>query len=120
MNPHPPKPTATAPPVTGGPLRSAFADDQDMREIVEVFVSEMPQKVEALAALWREQKLDDLRRLAHQLKGAGGGYGFPTVGQAAGDLEQSIDAMGHGSAARVDELRRRFDELSRLCRSVSM
>lgn len=116
--PLPPSVQSAATPAT--PLRSTFADDADMREIVEMFVSDMPGKIQSLSTLWEEQRLDDLRRLAHQLKGAGGGYGFPTVGTAAGEVEASIDAMAHGRAARVEQLRAQFDELVRLCRAVSV
>ncbi len=113
-------PTSPSPPVPTRPLRSAFANDADMREVVQMFVGEMPDNVAALSKLWNEQRLDDLRRMAHQLKGAGGGYGFPAVGDAAGNLEASINAMAHGSAAKVDRLRSQFDDLLRLCRAVSV
>lgn len=114
------RPTSPPPSAPSLPLRSAFADDADMREVVEMFVGEMPGKVASLSQLWNEQRLDDLRRLAHQLKGAGGGYGFPAVGDAAGNLEASINAMAHGSSAKVDQLRCQFDDLLRLCRAVSL
>ncbi|MFN0012725.1 MAG: Hpt domain-containing protein [Phycisphaerales bacterium] len=108
------------PSTSASPLRSQFVDDTDMREIVEMFVSGMPEKIAALGQLWEQQRLDDLKRLAHQLKGAGGGYGFPTVGEAAGRVESSIDAMAYGSGAKVEQLRAQFEDLITLCRSVSM
>lgn len=104
-----------------GPIKSQFSNDPDMREIVELFVQEMPERIEAINTLWRDQQLNELRRAAHQLKGAGGGYGFPTVGQAAARLEQSLMALEHGSAkASIDTLRTQFEELVSLCRAVTM
>lgn len=103
------------------PIISQFAHDPDMREIVEAFVQEMPERVESINAFWRDQQLDELRRAAHQLKGAGGGYGFPTVSQAADRLEQSLVSLEHGSAkGSIDSLRAQFEELVSLCRAVTV
>ena len=46
-----------------------------MREIIDTFVSRLPLRVSELLELHRDQKVDDLRRAVHQIKGAGGGYG---------------------------------------------
>lgn len=111
--------TSSPAPVTQ--LRSTYADDPDMREIVEAFVGEMPDRLAALERAWSEQQLDEVRRLAHQLKGASGGYGFQSVGAAAADLERTLVEMGRGSAgASVASLRREFESLIAMCRRVSM
>lgn len=110
-----------APSSRAGPVRSEFASDQDMRAIVEEFVAEMPEKVRALMEGWRAQELDSVQRLAHQLKGAAGGYGFPTLSGAADSVEGQLKALAEGSQrGSVDELRRRFDELVDLCRRVTV
>ena len=57
-----------------------------------------------------EQTLDDLARLAHQLKGAAGGYGFPRITDAAGRLESCVKA-----GADLDQLRARAADLAGLC-----
>ncbi len=36
------------------------------------------------------RSFSDLQTLAHQLKGAGGGYGFAQITEAAGRLEQTL------------------------------
>ena len=69
---------------------SQFASDPDMVELVQMFVDEMPHRVRAIQDQWRAHSFTDLRRTAHQIKGASGGYGFPTVGQVAAKLEQVI------------------------------
>lgn len=103
------------------PLRSEFASDVEMREIVEEFVAEMPAKVRALMDGWTSQELDRVQRLAHQLKGAAGGYGFPTLSGAAGSVEEQLRALSEGSLrGSTAELRRTFDELVELCRRVTV
>ena len=72
------------------PIRSAYEDDPDMLEIVREFVTELPGRVAALEARLEAGDLPGLETLAHQLKGAGGGYGFPQLTDAAASLEQSL------------------------------
>ncbi|MCU0688518.1 MAG: Hpt domain-containing protein [Phycisphaerales bacterium] len=103
------------------PLRSEFANDPDMRDIVEMYVTEMPERISQLTNLWTSQQLDELRRVAHQLKGASGGYGFPTVGKAAGKVENSLLALSDGSAnASLAQLRAQVEDLINTCQRVSM
>jgi HPt (histidine-containing phosphotransfer) domain-containing protein len=68
-------------------LLSEFADDPEMVELVELFVAGLPAQMAKLEAAGAAGDHDGLRRLAHQLKGAAGGYGFPTITDAAGSLE---------------------------------
>jgi HPt (histidine-containing phosphotransfer) domain-containing protein len=52
--------------------------------------------------------------LAHQLKGAAGGYGFPTITQAAKDCEAT--AKDHENMEALDQQVR---QLADLCRKAS-
>jgi len=72
------------------PIRSQFEDDPDMLEIVCEFVAEFPAKAAAMEACLSGDDLDHLKVMAHQLKGAGGGYGFPQITAAAASLEQAL------------------------------
>ncbi len=95
------------------PLRSRFAGDADMVELVHEFVQELPARVEALGGFLRAAQFDDLKRSAHQLKGAAGGYGFPAISGSAAKVEQLL--QGGVDQARLDELKRSVDELVGLC-----
>lgn len=106
---------------SAAPIRSLFAGDADMADLVSAFVAEMPGRVTALEGLWREQALEDLRRAAHQLKGSGGGYGFPVLSAAAAELEQTLNGLAQGSGQRTTEdLRRAYEQLTSLCRRVGV
>ncbi len=103
-----------------GSLISEFAGDPDMAELVRLFVEEMPERIESIMQTWERAAAGDLRRLAHQMKGACGGYGFPQVGQAAGVLESSLAAIGQtADAGDLEGLRQQLDELVGLCRRVT-
>ncbi len=72
------------------PIRSIYEDDPDMIEIVREFADELPSRAESAETLLRQGDLGELQRLAHQLKGAGGGYGFAAVTEVAAALEQAL------------------------------
>ncbi len=73
-----------------GMLRSKFAEDGDMQEVLAQFIAELPLQVSKIESTLREQSLEELRRAIHQIKGAGGGYGFPSMTQYAATAEQRI------------------------------
>jgi histidine phosphotransfer protein HptB len=97
-------------------LVSEFASDPDMAELVDLFVTELPTRVAALDAAWSGKRIPDLTRLAHQLKGAGAGYGFPTIGTAAGALESRLKQLdATGTQSSIERLAVEYRELLDLC-----
>ncbi len=80
-----------------GPLTSDMADDEDMAALVEQFVATVPERVGALRAASVTGDRVCLARLAHQLKGAAGGYGFPRISEAAAVLEAAC-GVGNSDA----------------------
>lgn len=71
------------------PLVSAFAGDSEMEELVDMFVAELPDRIQAIQQSLTQNDFDALVRLAHQLKGAAGGYGFPAITDAAKVVEEA-------------------------------
>ena len=72
------------------PIRSTYEADPDMLEIVCDFARELPARVAKLETLVSSHAFAELQTLAHQLKGAGGGYGFAQITEVAGRLEQAL------------------------------
>ena len=95
-----------------GPIRSTFTDDIDFAELLHEFVATIPEKRSAVRDLERKGALDELRVLAHQLKGASGGYGFPGLSEAAAELEQSCKTRESDHIARAAD--RIVDYLNRI------
>jgi PAS domain S-box-containing protein len=93
-------------PARDEPIRSTFAAVTKMRKILDEFVEGMAVQVGHITEWLEREDLQSLRRAAHQLKGAGGGYGFPQVTELAGRVERSIAETEPMEviAARVDEL----------------
>ena len=97
--------------MTTEPLYSEFRDDPDMQELVEEFAKRMA----AFMAQFR-QGLDTgdlplLEKLAHQLRGAGGGYGYPLITKVAGQLETAVKQRD----AVDDVIQKTAEELIQLC-----
>lgn len=69
---------------------STIGADPDLSDLVEEFVSELPGRARALRQLHAAGEEDELRRAAHQLKGAAGSYGFAPISDAARDLETAV------------------------------
>jgi len=97
-------------------LKSTFADDPDMLELVQEFVTDMPVRAREIEALWEQRNRVELLRLAHQLKGASAGYGFETLGLVARTLETSLKQDN----ADLEALRSQVDDLVSMCNRVSL
>lgn len=102
----------TTPRPAAPPILSDFVADPDMRELVEFFVTALPERVEALRSALSEARPRDLQRLAHQMKGAAGGYGFPALGTAAAALEGTLK---ENENAPLERVRKELDDLVALC-----
>ena len=77
----------TDPPASAAALARELADSADLIELVRTFRADLSERLAAIEKRFAEQRLDELARLAHQLKGAAGGYGFRQITDIAGRLE---------------------------------
>src|SRR5437016_5645232 len=98
------------------PLKSQFSDDPDMAELIALFITELPERVEAIRAAQQSGAGANLKRISHQLKGASAGYGFPTIGAAAAKVEDGLRAGGSDESQALERVRAEVDELVNLCR----
>lgn len=102
--------------VTQPPIRSEFADDPDMIELIEEFVDALPGRVGALRAAFDRGEIEDAIRAAHQLSGACGGYGFAELGDAARELETRLKEAG--GSTDLGQLRDTVNDLVGVCSRV--
>ncbi|MFN7020297.1 MAG: Hpt domain-containing protein [Phycisphaerales bacterium] len=103
-------------------IRSTFADDPDMRELVKLFVSELPSKLAEVLSALESEDLDGLRSRAHMLRGSCGGYGFAQIGAAAGRIESELIALSADGVERdssIQSVRKQVAELADLCRRAT-
>ena len=68
---------------------SDFADDPEYRELLELFIESISNIQRELQAAFTNADIDRLLTLAHQLKGSGGGHGFPEMTALAAELQEA-------------------------------
>ena len=68
-------------------VTSDFADDPDFHELLEMFAESISEHRREFETSHRDGDIQQLQALAHKLKGAGGGYGFPEMTTLAAELE---------------------------------
>jgi HPt (histidine-containing phosphotransfer) domain-containing protein len=91
-------------------------NDSEDAELIEYFLGELPDRVDAINQASSSDDVEQLGRLAHQLKGAAPGFGFPLIGSAAAKLEGSIRALDQ-SEEDVNLVRAEVENLISLCQS---
>ncbi|MCK4658614.1 MAG: Hpt domain-containing protein [Phycisphaerae bacterium] len=64
------------------------SEDESFADIVEDFVSDLGQRITEMANALGNSDFQSLKYLAHQLKGSGGGYGYPCLSEVADEIEQ--------------------------------
>jgi HPt (histidine-containing phosphotransfer) domain-containing protein len=97
------------------PLLSEFAGDADMAELVEFFVDELKQRVDTMTTAFQSGDHLQLKTMAHQLKGAAGGYGFPTITASAAELEGVLKV----EQAELSSIGEKLEALISLCRRAA-
>ncbi len=94
-------------------IYSSLGNDPDFQELVELYVAEMPERIDRLKQLFASGNFHELNRFAHQIKGSAGGYGFEEISPAAARVEHAAT-----STPNLDELEQSLHELLDLCSRV--
>ena len=71
---------------------SELAGDPSMAAIIDQFVAGLPEQVTRMRNAFGGGCHEDLRRGAHQLKGAAGGYGYSSLTEKAQVLQKAAEA----------------------------
>lgn len=71
-------------------VSSLLAEEPDMRDLVEEFITGLEERAGEFAAAFADREWDRLRVLAHQLKGAGGSYGYPEFSALGATMETAF------------------------------
>lgn len=91
-----------------------LSTDEDLRELVVMFIDEMPERTAKIETEFEASNWDELQRTTHQLKGAAGSYGFMEISPAAAEVEDLLK-----SSASVDKIKQKVQELLDLCRRAT-
>lgn len=103
--------TLQRPAPSAAPIVSTLADDPDYAPLITEFVSRLEGIRTELREAFDTENSERVRTLAHQMKGAGGGYGFDAISDAARTFENVMKTDDR--PAQADALERFLDVLDR-------
>lgn len=93
----------------------------DREQLAAEFAGELPRHLKTLQALWQgpqhgtRDSLEQIRAIAHQLRGSAATYGYLALAENAAQVEESLDQMlesfGHNDSTRQQVL---FQQLNAL------
>ena len=92
------------------PLKSIYADDEAVADILPLFVANVPKYLANLSQHIATGDWAMAARVCHDLKGTAGGYGYPDIGAVAKQLEAEVKG-----ARSMDILERHLSEAKILC-----
>jgi HPt (histidine-containing phosphotransfer) domain-containing protein len=92
------------------PIKSIFADDELIAEILPAFVHNLPKYVERLRAAIGAEDVAAAAKVCHDLKGTAGGYGYPQIGSLAQKLEDELKGGFDLTEASIQ-----LEQVARLC-----
>jgi PAS domain S-box-containing protein len=89
-------------------IESEYSDDPGLAPLIAEFAGDLPDRLEALEQALESSDLQQVEGLAHQLKGAGGSYGFPRLSEVAAALEEAArtgdEAKAEGPLREIGEV----------------
>ena len=92
------------------PLFSTFIEEPAIAEILPIFFQNLPSYLRRIEDAVAEGDLDVAARTCHDLKGAAGGYGYPSISALASSLEVSLRVGDFG-----EEVKELLEALRELC-----
>lgn len=87
-------------------------EDESFEDIVIQFVEGLEQRVKTMQEALLTSNFEALRVAAHQLKGSGGGYGYPMLSHQAAEIEKQAKEQV------LDQCQTEFEKLKKLCTRV--
>ncbi|HJU43696.1 MAG TPA: Hpt domain-containing protein [Vicinamibacterales bacterium] len=80
-----------------------------LKEILSVFLNEVPRRIDRLKAAWREGQAADVQRAAHSLTGSSGNIGADALSEVC----RAIDERSKAGELRSEELQDLISALDR-------
>ncbi len=96
------------------PMKALLAKPK-LAKIVDRFITGLDDRLAAIKKAVADEDRKSLKVLAHQLKGAAGGFGFPNISRVAAEIEQGAEK----ELAAVDQAVRDLAELCHQARGAT-
>ena len=83
-------------------------DDPDLIDLIDKFMSRLPEMQKNINLAHETQSISDFSSLIHQMKGVGGGYGYPILTDICAKIEFQVTAE---SRENVSALMKEFNQM---------
>ena len=94
--------------------------EPDFAEFIPEFFEDIRQDIQVMNEALQEQDYQEISRVGHSLKGAGGGYGFNTISETARSLETAAkEGRAEDITLWINKLRTFIDEVRVVYRTES-
>ena len=88
--------------------------DADLEDLIPGFLERRQQDLQTLRVALEKADFEQIRQLAHTLKGVGGGYGFDAISTISQQIQQAADNR------RADEIEAQLAELTDYLKRVEV
>ena len=92
-----------------GQIQSVLAGNLEYHKIINMFVNNLPERIEEMQKALDKNNLNDLAFRIHALKGLGGFAGFPIYTEKAKVMEKLLKDK------QIDKIQQQLDEMVKLC-----
>ena len=90
-----------------------YLEDETVKALLPGYIQRRKQEINTLNDLLNEGNFEEIRIIGHNLKGSGGLYGLPKIGEFGADIEQQSLATDQNNLAYL------FSELDSYLQAVS-
>ncbi|MCG6970107.1 MAG: response regulator [Gammaproteobacteria bacterium] len=94
------------------PISSTLQDEPDLADMVRYFIKSLPADIDKLKQAVLEDDWTTVKFISHQLKGRGGGFGYPMVSEVASKIEFQLASENYHSVKSL------VNELNHICERI--
>ncbi len=93
-------------------LVSELESEPDLKPVMDIFHEELPKLIQQFKQAWQSKSADELKTIAHQMKGASGSAGYSVLSEKLAEVENAAEEQ------KIDEITEQVDNLSKLCEQL--
>ena len=93
------------------------AIDQELQQLINGFVSRLPDTVREITTYYRQKKWQELAISSHRLKGAGGAFGFPELSEISSKIMEQVKPGADDKAE--NHLQDLIERLNQRCQQIT-
>jgi HPt (histidine-containing phosphotransfer) domain-containing protein len=78
-----------------------LAEDPDLIDLIDKFMTRLPDMQSAINQSYNDKQWEEFSGLIHQMKGVGGGYGYPMLTDLCAEIEEQLRNQSMDNVAKL-------------------